>query len=209
MAFTRVARLEHVWPGEMRPVEVNGLRLVVVNAGGTIAAFTDRCAHLGVPLSQGRLEGDVLTCSAHRWQYDAATGLGVNPAAACLASWPVRIEDGHILVDCPLPDETSAAGENATAAPSREVGPIIAASPSGRAVVAAIQDLNPGARLEDKGSYIRVSAPSPCVLTAEAIEARLGRPFRLPQDLEGIMPSFQGFLELTHERAEWSASRPS
>jgi toluene monooxygenase system ferredoxin subunit len=213
MAFTRAGRLEDVWPGEMRPVEVNGRRLLLVNVGGQLAAFTDRCAHLGVPLSQGRLDGRVLTCSAHRWQYDAGTGQGVNPATACMASWPVRVENGNILVDCAPSGtpEREPAARDAGAAPAAErwVGPVLAASPVGHAVAAAIEDLNPDMTVEDRGSYLRVSAPSPCLVTARAIEARLGRPFRLPQDLEAVMPSFQGFLHLTHERAEWSASRPA
>ena len=99
MAFQRAADLDEVWDGEMVPRGVGGCRLVLVRLGDTVLAFEDRCVHLGVALSEGTLEDLVITCSAHHYQYDALTGRGVNPKAACLTRFPVRIEGGAIWVD--------------------------------------------------------------------------------------------------------------
>jgi toluene monooxygenase system ferredoxin subunit len=52
-----------------------------------------------VPLSEGERADGVLTCRAHHWQYDASSGRGINPAAARLQAYPVRIEDGAILIE--------------------------------------------------------------------------------------------------------------
>jgi nitrite reductase/ring-hydroxylating ferredoxin subunit len=41
----------------------------------------------------------VITCSAHGFQYDASTGLGINPKSVRVTSLPVRIEDGQIWVE--------------------------------------------------------------------------------------------------------------
>jgi toluene monooxygenase system ferredoxin subunit len=95
MAFVRVAALEELWTGE--PASRQGVLLL--RRGDTVLAYEDRCAHLGVALSEGRLEGDTLTCSAHEWTYDVRTGRGINPASACLKAFPVRIEDGQVWVD--------------------------------------------------------------------------------------------------------------
>jgi toluene monooxygenase system ferredoxin subunit len=99
MAFAKAIALDDVWAGELTPCAVSGRRVVLVRTGDTVVALEDRCAHLGVPLSQGRLEGDVLTCAAHEWQYDATTGCGRNPASVRVNRYAVKIESGHVWVD--------------------------------------------------------------------------------------------------------------
>jgi len=85
-----------------------------------------------------------------------------------------------------------------------QVGPVLECSETGKAVLAAIRRLNPETSVEERGSYLRVLVPRRCVVTREAIESFLGRPFRLPQDLEILMPSFKGMLDLTENEAAWS-----
>lgn len=99
MAFTRLAALDALWGGELRGCVVDGRKVLVARLGSEVVAYEDRCAHLGVPLSEGRLDGDVLTCSAHEWTYELRTGRGVNPASACLKRFPVKVEDGQVWVD--------------------------------------------------------------------------------------------------------------
>jgi hypothetical protein len=91
-------------------------------------------------------------------------------------------------------------------APS-EVGPVLEANDAGRAVVTAIQSLNAGVRVQDRGAYLRVSVPGTCVVTRRAIEAVLGRSLEWPSGLELVMPAFQGLLSLDDERAEWRLER--
>jgi hypothetical protein len=87
----------------------------------------------------------------------------------------------------------------------RLVGPVLSASELGRAVLSAIEQLNPGARVLDRGAYYRVLTRPPCVLTCRAVEEITGQAFALPADLEQVMPAFQGFLRLTEDTAEWRA----
>jgi toluene monooxygenase system ferredoxin subunit len=104
MAFHAVARVDEVWEGELRTAAAAGRRLVLLRAGDRFVAYEDRCVHLGVPISAGRLDRGVLTCGAHHWQYDAATGCGTNPANVALRSFPTRVRDGAIEVDLPPED---------------------------------------------------------------------------------------------------------
>jgi toluene monooxygenase system ferredoxin subunit len=99
MAYQRVVELDQLWSGDLLAQRVAGIKVVLVRIDDTVHAFEDRCAHLGMELSQGKLEGRVLTCRAHEWQYDVTTGRGVNPARACLRRFAVKIEDGQVLVD--------------------------------------------------------------------------------------------------------------
>ena len=98
MAYRLAARLDDLWSGEMLGVCISGTRILLVRLDGEIHAYEDRCAHLGIALSEGRLEGGVLTCRAHEWQYDARTGRSINPKTAMLRRFPVRIEGGAIWV---------------------------------------------------------------------------------------------------------------
>jgi toluene monooxygenase system ferredoxin subunit len=97
----RVAVAGELWNGDVVPVAVAGRKIVLVKIDETVHAYADRCAHLGVPLSEGSLAGRVLTCSAHHWQYDMVTGLGVNPESVCLFRYGVKVEDGAIFVEIP------------------------------------------------------------------------------------------------------------
>jgi toluene monooxygenase system ferredoxin subunit len=99
MSFQRVAALDDLWSGDMSTCVVDRVSVLLVRVDDDVYAYEDRCAHLGVPLSRGRLVGCTLTCSAHEWQYDVTTGRGVNPERARLRRFPVRVEDGHVAVD--------------------------------------------------------------------------------------------------------------
>lgn len=85
------------------------------------------------------------------------------------------------------------------------VGPILQAGRVADAVLAALRTLNDDVEAIDRGAYIRVSVPGRCRLTREAVEEALGAPFRLPIDLEAIMPSFQGHLRLDEDEVRWEA----
>lgn len=89
----------------------------------------------------------------------------------------------------------------------RQVGPVLSATELGKAVLAAIEQLNPGARVLDRGAYYRVLASAPCVLTRAAVEQLTGQGFQLPADLEQVMPAFQGFLRVTADGVEWRAEQ--
>jgi toluene monooxygenase system ferredoxin subunit len=99
MAFQWAARIKDLWDGEMQGLVVAGCKVLLVNLEGKIQAYENRCAHLGVPLSEGRLAGSRLQCRAHQWEYSLITGQGLNPASARLKRLPVKVEGEDILVD--------------------------------------------------------------------------------------------------------------
>jgi len=99
MAFVRVAAVDDLWSGEMRGYVVQGQKVLLIHVEGSYYAYEDRCAHQGIPLSQGALAGRVLTCSAHCWEYDVCTGAGLNPSSARLTPIPVKVDGTAISVD--------------------------------------------------------------------------------------------------------------
>jgi MmoB/DmpM family protein len=86
---------------------------------------------------------------------------------------------------------------------TRRVGPILSPGDVARAVVGAIQRENVDVVVVDRGGYLRVSAPSPCVASRPVIEELLGAPFSVRTDLEPAMTSFSGRLELDDEVVRW------
>jgi toluene monooxygenase system ferredoxin subunit len=99
MAFRKVAAVDNLWSGEMMALECEGHPVLLVNVDGSIHAYADVCPHLRTRLSQGSLRRNVLACSTHGWEFDVSTGQGINPRAACLESFAVKVENGDIFVD--------------------------------------------------------------------------------------------------------------
>jgi toluene monooxygenase system ferredoxin subunit len=99
VAFQKIASLDDLWSGEMTAVSVEGQYILLVNIDDMVRAYADACPHMRTRLSQGSLQGRMLTCATHQWQFDVLTGSGINPMTACLEEFPVRIENGDILVE--------------------------------------------------------------------------------------------------------------
>lgn len=107
MSFTKVARVEELKPGQSRALRVGVRRIAVFNVGGEFYAIEDACRHMKAPLSTGRLDGTTLVCSWHGWKYDILTGECHDKAWGCVRTFPVKIENGEILVsdqENPRPD---------------------------------------------------------------------------------------------------------
>ncbi|MBM3465321.1 MAG: Rieske (2Fe-2S) protein [Armatimonadetes bacterium] len=61
-------------PGEGRTIEVDNQVIAVFNVGGQIHAMDGICPHAGGPLGDGYLDGNLVTCPWHGWQFDVTTG---------------------------------------------------------------------------------------------------------------------------------------
>jgi toluene monooxygenase system ferredoxin subunit len=99
MSYQKIAEVEDLWSGEMRGLEVNGERILLVNVDDQVYAYSDACPHQKSRLSEGRLTGKVIRCARHHWEFDVSTGGGVNPQTACLKAFPISLDGPCILVD--------------------------------------------------------------------------------------------------------------
>ncbi|NUP06579.1 MAG: monooxygenase [Polyangiaceae bacterium] len=85
----------------------------------------------------------------------------------------------------------------------RRVGPILVDGAIARAIACAIESESDEVVVVDRGGYLRVSSRSPCSASRISIEDRLGAPFCMRRDLEPVMPSYSGRLELDDEVVRW------
>lgn len=99
MGFQRVAKIEDLWSGEMKGLEVNGKRVLLVNVDNCIYAYADICPHQMSRLSEGTLADKILRCARHHWEFDVCTGAGMNPRNACLELFPIRVDGEDILIN--------------------------------------------------------------------------------------------------------------
>ena len=93
--------------GALADIPIQGAR-VVRTPDGDIAVFRtaddgvfalrDRCPHKGGQLSQGIVYGHKVACPMHDWKINLDTGLAVAPDEGCAARYPVRLEDGKVLL---------------------------------------------------------------------------------------------------------------
>lgn len=63
-----------------------------------VFAASDTCPHKGGPLSEGIVHGQSVTCPLHNWVFDLNTGQARGEEGR-IATYPVRIEDGRVLID--------------------------------------------------------------------------------------------------------------
>jgi 3-phenylpropionate/trans-cinnamate dioxygenase ferredoxin subunit len=96
--FVEAARLEHVPPGTGMCFTVADKGVAIFNVNGTIYAMGDTCVHQGASLGSGKLDGKVVTCSAHGLRYDVSTGSMISSPGYGVTSYPAKIADGKILV---------------------------------------------------------------------------------------------------------------
>lgn len=100
MAFLRAAKKDEIPPGTIREFQLNGKTVAVANVDGTFYAIDNTCLHRGGPLGQGELEGNVVTCPWHGWQYDASTGKVIANPAVGVQTYAIEIRGDDIFVDC-------------------------------------------------------------------------------------------------------------
>jgi toluene monooxygenase system ferredoxin subunit len=96
--YAVIADEDELWDGEMESYDVDGREVLLVRLDGTYHAYEGSCPHQGTSLADGTIADGVLTCSAHEWEFDLRTGLGVNPRTACLRRYGVRVAEGKVLV---------------------------------------------------------------------------------------------------------------
>jgi nitrite reductase (NADH) small subunit len=97
--WIEAARLADVPPGAAREVVVGETVVALVNVDGEVFALDGICSHQGGPLGGGRVEGRTLTCPWHGWQYDAPSGVHRTSGRACQRVYPVKVDEGAVLVD--------------------------------------------------------------------------------------------------------------
>lgn len=158
-----VCRTGELPPGGRKIVEVAGRSIGVFNIGGEYFALKNSCPHQQAPLCEGKvtgtteparpgeyrwcMEGRILRCPWHGWEFDIASGRSVfNPHRVRVKAYPVTLDD-------------PAASANPTADPPAGRGDVPGAEPGTDPVTAPGAD--PGVEtypvtVSERGVYVEV-----------------------------------------------------
>lgn len=99
MGFVRAAKTGDVPPGTIREFQVEGKAVALANVDRQFHAIDNTCLHRGGPLADGPLEGAVVTCPWHGWEYDVRTGkVGQNPTVG-VACYAVEVRGDEIFIN--------------------------------------------------------------------------------------------------------------
>ncbi len=72
--YLEIMGVDEISDGMMAEVGVDGQALLVAKAEGAVYVADARCPHLHANLTQGTLEGTVVTCPLHGSQFDLVDG---------------------------------------------------------------------------------------------------------------------------------------
>ncbi|WP_088287588.1 Rieske 2Fe-2S domain-containing protein [Kineosporia sp. A_224] len=102
--WVNAADVGDLWEGDVLDVEVDDEQVLLVHLeGGPVKAYQGMCPHQEVLLADGEWDPDtnVLVCPGHRWEFDMATGKGLNPVGCQLYEFAVQVVSDEIRVAVP------------------------------------------------------------------------------------------------------------
>jgi nitrite reductase (NADH) small subunit/3-phenylpropionate/trans-cinnamate dioxygenase ferredoxin subunit len=99
MPFERVAKTTDVPAGTVREFQLAGKAVALANVAGKFFAINNTCLHRGGPLGDGSLQGNIVTCPWHGWEYDVTTGKLVQNPSMGVACYPAEVRADEVFID--------------------------------------------------------------------------------------------------------------
>ena len=104
--YVTVAVKSDIGMGKMKKVTLGDIVVLIANVEGNYYAIDNMCTHFGGDLSEGVLEGNVITCPNHGAKFDVTTGKVVSPPVESLGrpdiedlpTYSVKAENQFIMV---------------------------------------------------------------------------------------------------------------
>jgi nitrite reductase (NADH) small subunit len=84
--------------GQVVEIIIAGTAIAVANVEGTFHAISNTCAHAEGPLGEGGLEGHVVTCPYHAWEYDVRSGACLTDSSVAVETYEVQVVDNAVCV---------------------------------------------------------------------------------------------------------------
>ena len=103
MAFLRAAKVAEIPAGSIKDVQLDGTEVALANVAGKFYAISNTCLHRGGPLGQGVMDGSVVTCPWHGWQFDVATGKVAQNDAVGVPCYATEVRGDEVFVDPATP----------------------------------------------------------------------------------------------------------
>lgn len=96
--FEVVLHKDALAEGSVTEIIIAGKAIAVANVGGQFRASSNTCPHADGPLGEGSLEGGLLTCPYHGWQFDLETGACPTNPSVTLDIYQVQLVGDAVCV---------------------------------------------------------------------------------------------------------------
>jgi nitrite reductase/ring-hydroxylating ferredoxin subunit len=99
MDFIKIAKVNDFQDKHIKSYSIMGKKIGLVRqSDGGFFAIEVGCKHQGADLTEGPIEGLIVTCPRHHWKYDLSTGMCLNHESTHLRRHALKIENGNIFV---------------------------------------------------------------------------------------------------------------
>jgi nitrite reductase/ring-hydroxylating ferredoxin subunit len=99
MPRVKVLELAALPPGQAVLVTVGREDVALFRQGDEVFAIGNECAHQGGSLSDGLVEGDIVTCPRHGWEVDVRSGACMTVPGEAVPRYAVMVEAGAIFLE--------------------------------------------------------------------------------------------------------------
>jgi nitrite reductase (NADH) small subunit len=97
--LVKVAAKKDIPAGTGKVVRARDKDIALFQVQGQIYAVDNNCPHRAGPLGEGTLEGNVITCPWHGWQFDVTDGQLVRNSSVKAVCYPVKVQGEDVLVE--------------------------------------------------------------------------------------------------------------
>jgi len=101
MTWWKVAEVDDLDDGRVCTVVADGRSLALCRVGDRLGALDNHCPHQGGPLGEGSIEGGLLRCPWHGYDYDPLTGRPPAGFSDAPDAFPTEVRDDGVYVDLP------------------------------------------------------------------------------------------------------------
>ena len=101
MPWVEACRVDDILPDDVRRFDYDGRTFAIYRlADGTIHASDGHCTHEAAHLAEGFVFDGIIECPMHNGRFDIRTGKARGaPVCIDLEVYPVRLENGKVLID--------------------------------------------------------------------------------------------------------------
>jgi len=95
----RALDLAELPPGKTALVTVGGIDVALFRRGEEVFAIGNECPHQGGSLCDGAVEGDIVICPLHGWEFDLRSGACMTVPGESVPRFTVTVEGGAVHLE--------------------------------------------------------------------------------------------------------------
>ena len=80
-------------------VTIDRQDVLLYRRGDDICAIGNECPHQGGSLSDGFVEGDIVVCPLHGWEFDLRSGACMTVPGESVPRYEATVEDGAVFLE--------------------------------------------------------------------------------------------------------------